>query len=70
MQSVCHGGAAEHSARIASVVVLKDSRLATACHDRQLRVWCLRTFKLLVSMPDAHETPLQVQKPSCCRIEH
>ena len=62
-ESVISGGAAEHSARIAAVVVLKDGRLATACHDRQLRVWCLRTFKLLLSMPDAHETPLQVHMP-------
>ncbi|KAK9831951.1 hypothetical protein WJX81_002208 [Elliptochloris bilobata] len=49
----------EHSARVAAIVVLNDCRLATASSDRQLRIWCLRTFKLLSSVPDAHDTPLQ-----------
>lgn len=51
---------AEHGARVAAMVVLGSTKLATACHDRQLRVWCLRTFKLLQALPDAHDTPLQV----------
>ena len=53
--------AAEHGARVAALALLRDGRLATACHDRQLRVWCLRTFKLLQAAPDASDTPLQAR---------
>lgn len=50
---------------MAALAVLKDGRLATACHDRQLRTWCLRSFKLLHAVPDAHDTPLQVHTCRC-----
>jgi hypothetical protein len=57
--SACH--AAEHGARVAALVLLRDGRLATACHDRQLRIWCLRTFRLLQAVPDASDTPMQAR---------
>ena len=41
------------------LALLPDWTLASVSHDRTIRLWDLHTFKLMTTVKDAHETPLQ-----------
>ena len=41
------------------LALLPDWTLASVSHDRTIRLWDLHTFKLMKTVKDAHETPLQ-----------
>ena len=41
------------------LALLPDWTLASVSHDRTIRLWDLHTFRLLKTVKDAHETPLQ-----------
>ncbi|KAK9811558.1 hypothetical protein WJX72_005843 [[Myrmecia] bisecta] len=48
-----------HDARVTGLAILKDWVLASISHDQTIRLWDLHTLKLMKTVPDAHETPLQ-----------
>lgn len=51
--------AAGHEGRVTGLALLPDWTLASVSHDRTIRLWDLHTFRLLKTVKDAHETPLQ-----------
>ncbi len=53
-----HGGTG-HEGRVTGLALLPDWTLASVSHDRTIRLWDLHTFKLIKTVKDAHETPLQ-----------
>ncbi len=50
---------AGHEGRVTGLALLPDWTLASVSHDRTIRLWDLHTFKLMKTVKDAHETPLQ-----------
>ncbi|DBA82705.1 TPA: hypothetical protein ACH3X1_006940 [Trebouxia sp. C0004] len=48
-----------HEGRVTGLALLPDWTLASVSHDRTIRLWDLHTFKLMKTVKDAHETPLQ-----------
>ena len=51
---------AGHEGKVTGLALMPDWTLASVSHDRTIRLWDLHTFKLLRTVRDAHETPLQV----------
>ncbi len=54
-----YGPCAGHEGRVTGLALLPDWTLASVSHDRTIRLWDLHTFKLMKTVKDAHETPLQ-----------
>ena len=54
-----YGSCAGHEGRVTGLALLPDWTLASVSHDRTIRLWDLHTFKLMKTVKDAHETPLQ-----------
>ncbi|KAA6425225.1 MAG: hypothetical protein FRX49_04720 [Trebouxia sp. A1-2] len=48
-----------HEGRVTGLALLPDWTLASVSHDRTIRLWDLHTFRLMKTVKDAHETPLQ-----------
>lgn len=58
---------AGHGHRVTGLCLLPPGNvLASVSHDRCLRLWDLQTFRLIKTVKDAHETPLQVRSASSC----
>ena len=58
---------AGHGHRVTGLCLLPPGNvLASVSHDRCLRLWDLQTFRLIKTVKDAHETPLQVSSASSC----
>ena len=52
---------AGHEGKVTGLALLPDWTLASVSHDRTIRLWDLHTFKLMKTVKDAHESPLQVR---------
>ena len=53
---------AGHEGKVTGLALLPDWTLASVSHDRTIRLWDLHTFKLMKTVKDAHESPLQVRQ--------
>ena len=53
--------AAGHEGKVTGLALLPDWTLASVSRDRTIRLWDLHTFKLMKTVKDAHESPLQVR---------